>query len=90
MPKKPAESNWWEGGQKIKSTQEFAPRRLDTQLDRLTRKQAGRRSADGSSARARVVGTDPETDLAVLRIDMADLPAIVFGNADDARVYRRC
>ena len=42
--------------------------------------------ADGSSAKARVVGTDPETDLAVLRIDMAELPAIVFGNAEDARV----
>ena len=42
--------------------------------------------ADGSRARARVVGTDSETDLAVLRIDMADLPAIVFGNAESARV----
>jgi serine protease DegQ len=42
--------------------------------------------ADGSKARARVVGTDPETDLAVLRIDMSDLPAIAFGNADAARV----
>ncbi len=42
--------------------------------------------ADGSKARARVVGTDPETDLAVLRIDMSDLPAIAFGNAETARV----
>ena len=44
MPKTPSDANWWEGGQKVSSTQEFAPRRLDTQLDRLTRKQAGRRS----------------------------------------------
>ena len=42
--------------------------------------------ADGSRAKARVAGTDPETDLAVLRIDMTDLPAIVFGNAESARV----
>ena len=42
--------------------------------------------ADGSRARARVVGTDPETDLAVLRIDLSDLPAIAFGNAEAARV----
>jgi serine protease DegQ len=42
--------------------------------------------ADGSRARARVVGSDPETDLAVLRIDLSDLPAIAFGNADAARV----
>ncbi|MBX3591270.1 MAG: trypsin-like peptidase domain-containing protein [Burkholderiaceae bacterium] len=42
--------------------------------------------ADGSRGRARVVGTDPETDLAVLRIDLSDLPAIAFGNADAARV----
>ncbi len=44
VPKTPHDANWWEGGQKITSAQEFAPRRLDTQLDRLTRKQAGRRS----------------------------------------------
>lgn len=42
--------------------------------------------ADGTRASARVVGTDPETDLAVLRVDMVDLPAIVFGNADEAKV----
>jgi serine protease DegQ len=33
-----------------------------------------------------VVGTDPETDLAVLRIAMSRLPAIEFGNADAARI----
>lgn len=44
VPNAPQESNWWEGGQKIKSKQEFTARRLDTQLDKLTRKSAGRRS----------------------------------------------
>ena len=44
MPTTPQEGHWWEGGQKIASQQEFTTRRLDTQLDRLTRKQAGRRS----------------------------------------------
>ena len=36
--------NWWEGGQKAEANAEFQARRLDTQLDRLTRKQSGRRS----------------------------------------------
>jgi serine protease DegQ len=38
--------------------------------------------ADGSRAKARLVGSDPETDLAVLRLDMKNLPAIDFGDAD--------
>jgi Mg-chelatase subunit ChlD len=35
---------WWEGGKKVESTTEFSPRKLDTPLDRLTRKESGRRS----------------------------------------------
>jgi serine protease DegQ len=42
--------------------------------------------ADARRVRARVVGTDPETDLAVLRIDLPKLPAITFGQSDQARV----
>ncbi|MFP5404921.1 MAG: S1C family serine protease, partial [Gammaproteobacteria bacterium] len=42
--------------------------------------------ADGTRMKARVVGSDPETDLAVLRIEMKDLPAIEFGNPDAARI----
>lgn len=38
------DANWWEGGQKAQTGQEFAPRKLNTQLDKLTRKQSGRRS----------------------------------------------
>jgi magnesium chelatase subunit D len=37
-------ANWWDGGQKVKTGEVFAPRKLDTPLDKLTRKQAGRRS----------------------------------------------
>lgn len=44
MPQSPQDAYWWEGGQQRTSTQEFDARRLDTQLDRLTRRQAGRRS----------------------------------------------
>jgi serine protease DegQ len=36
--------------------------------------------------RAKVVGTDPETDLAVLKVDRDDLAAITLGNADGVRV----
>ena len=42
--------------------------------------------ADGQRIRAVVVGTDPETDLAVLKAERRDLPAIEFGDADHARV----
>ena len=42
--------------------------------------------ADGRKAAARVVGTDPETDLAVIRIEAKSLPVIVLGHADQARV----
>jgi serine protease DegS len=41
---------------------------------------------DGRSARAAVVGTDPDSDLAVLRIELADLPAITLGQSDTLRV----
>lgn len=42
--------------------------------------------ADGREALASVVGTDPETDLAVLYIEMPDLPAITLANPKDTRV----
>ncbi len=42
--------------------------------------------ADGRQAQAQVVGTDPETDVAVLKIDLPKLPAMVFGNSDQLQV----
>jgi Do/DeqQ family serine protease len=36
--------------------------------------------ADGRQASARLVGSDPETDLAVLKIDLDRLPVMVFGD----------
>ena len=42
--------------------------------------------ADGRKAAARMVGTDPETDLAVIRINERNLPVMVLGQPDDARV----
>ena len=35
---------WWDGGEKVKVGPSFAPRRLDTALDKLYRKRSGRRS----------------------------------------------
>ncbi len=35
---------------------------------------------------ARIVGTDPATDIAVLKIDIPNLPAVRWGNSDAARV----
>jgi serine protease DegQ len=42
--------------------------------------------ADTRRAKAKVVGTDPETDLAVLKIELSTLPSILFGQSDQARV----
>jgi serine protease DegQ len=44
--------------------------------------------ADGRTAKGHVVGSDPETDLAVIKINLpgGDLPAITFGHADQAQV----
>ena len=36
--------------------------------------------ADGRQVRARLVGTDPETDLALLQVQLRDLPAIALGD----------
>ncbi|MBV8635250.1 MAG: Do family serine endopeptidase [Burkholderiaceae bacterium] len=42
--------------------------------------------ADGRKAPAKVVGTDPETDLAVIKIGLEHLPVIVLGQSEQAQV----
>jgi Do/DeqQ family serine protease len=41
---------------------------------------------DGRTAPARVIGTDPGTDLAVLKIDLPKLPTIVLGHSEQLHV----
>jgi len=41
---------------------------------------------DGRSTTAKVIGSDPETDLAVLKIDLKNLPAITLGKSERVRV----
>ncbi len=41
---------------------------------------------DGRSGRAQVIGSDSDTDLALLKIEMNDLPAITFGHSSPLRV----
>lgn len=41
---------------------------------------------DGRRTRAAIIGTDPESDLAVLKIDLDQLPVIVLGNSDHIAV----
>jgi serine protease DegQ len=42
--------------------------------------------ADARKVRARVVGADPETDLAVLKIELEKLPSITFARPEQLRV----
>ncbi len=41
---------------------------------------------DGRSVRAQIVGSDPDTDLAVLKIDVKNLPAITFADSKKNKV----
>ena len=41
---------------------------------------------DGRQAKARLVGTDPDTDLAVLKIELDRLPVIGIGNSEQLQV----
>jgi magnesium chelatase subunit D len=64
------DSHWWEGGKSVQSSDEFTARRLDTQLDKLTRSSAGRRSQTktdrkrGRYVQSRIPQRDKITDLA--------------------------
>ncbi|HMN19887.1 MAG TPA: trypsin-like peptidase domain-containing protein [Ottowia sp.] len=44
---------------------------------------------DARSAAAKVIGTDPESDLAVLKIELDQLPVMVLGNSDQLQVGDR-
>ncbi|HEC13615.1 MAG TPA: Do family serine endopeptidase [Acidiferrobacteraceae bacterium] len=41
---------------------------------------------DGRSAQAKVIGTDEETDLAVLKVDLTDLPVITLADSQNTKV----
>jgi len=69
IPQWPSEGTWWDYGEEVAVGEDFAPRRLDTPLDRLTRSSGGRRSQTHTERRrgryiqARPSPGDP-TDLA--------------------------
>lgn len=44
------------------------------------------RMFNGNEMDAELVGTDPQTDIAVLKVDVDNLPAIVMGNSDNLNV----
>lgn len=41
---------------------------------------------DGRKAKAKLIGSDPETDLAVLKTDLKDLPVITFGQSQQVKI----
>ena len=41
---------------------------------------------DGRKAKAKLIGSDPETDLAVLKSNLTDLPVITFGQSQQVKV----
>lgn len=46
--------------------------------------------SDGREFNGKVVGTDPQTDVAVVKINASDLPTLPFANSDSARVGDLC
>ncbi|MDQ2711238.1 MAG: Do family serine endopeptidase [Acidobacteriota bacterium] len=46
--------------------------------------------SDGRDFTAKTVGTDPQTDLAVIKISANELPTLPFGNSEAARVGDLC
>lgn len=42
--------------------------------------------SDGRQASAKLVGSDPDSDLAVLKVQLDKLPTVVFGRSDDLHV----
>ncbi len=46
--------------------------------------------SDGRDFSGKVVGTDPQTDVAVVKIEASDLPTLPFANSDAARVGDLC
>jgi len=44
---------------------------------------------DARRTKAKVIGTDPDTDLAILKVELDKLPVIVLGNSDQAAVGDR-
>jgi serine protease Do len=42
--------------------------------------------SDKREFKGKIIGTDPKTDLAVIRIDDGDLPVVKIGNSDDLKV----
>jgi serine protease Do len=42
--------------------------------------------SDGSKEKAKITGTDPTTDLAIIKVDGKDLPASALGNSDDLEI----
>ncbi len=46
--------------------------------------------SDGRDFTGKVVGTDPQTDVAVVKINASDLPTLPFANSDAARVGDLC
>ena len=41
---------------------------------------------DGRQSAAQVIGTDPESDLAILKVDLQDLPVITLGDSDSLTI----
>lgn len=57
------QARWWEGGDKVKVGDSFIPRRIESPIDRLTRKQSGRRTQTRSDRkRGRYISARPVTE----------------------------
>jgi magnesium chelatase subunit D len=82
-------ANWWEGGQKVKTGETFAPRKLDTPLDKLTRKKSGRRSQTHTDRkRGRYVKSRPANGSTDIAFDATIRAAAPFQKRRDEKRKR--
>jgi Mg-chelatase subunit ChlD len=85
------DASWWKGGEQVKIGQTFTPRKIDSPLDRLSRKKTGRRSRSHTERkRGRYIRARPAkgkaTDLAFDATIRAAAPYQQQRNAQRKRV----
>jgi len=84
QPEKVPEGERLSVGHLVQETNRLAGDRRALVVEGASEIEVGLR--DGREAKARLVGTDPDTDVAVLKIELDRLPAVTLGNVEALQV----